>query len=460
LSSADGRPRRSGGRTALILAWLAALAAGAGLAAYAVVTGPATRPVDDRPRLSMTLPQPVAEAPQAGRAGTSTAHTATSSSPSAEPGDQDTAQQAAGAPPDAQLEPQGAGDTADRQRASADQAGGEGQTPGDATRAATGGETNGGTTPPPPPVPSGAPIDLLGPAGSGGDGADEDGRAHGAGDAAQDGGQQTARRPDGDEAVPQLPVASEDAPAWQRYAQRMNPPQGVPKVAVVVRGLGLSSAAAEAAVTRLPSAVSLSFTPYARDRAKAWAAQARRQGHEVLVDLPMEPTDYPAQDPGPRAMMTDLPPAANLDRLDWLLAQVDNEVGVVAAMGSAFLAAPKAVEPVMAALKDRGLMYLDNGVLGDSPAIEIARRVGLPFAVNDRTLDDGQVSRRAIESRLVEAERIAREQGLAVVIAHPYPVSLDLLAGWTDELEQRGFVLVPATFAAIQRAGRNSAQLR
>jgi hypothetical protein len=105
-------------------------------------------------------------------------------------------------------------------------------------------------------------------------------------------------------------------------------------------------------------------------------------------------------------------------------------------------------------------MFVDNGALADSAAREIARRLGLPFAVNDRTLDGGQVSRRAIEARLVEAERLAREQGLAVVMAHPYPVSLELLVGWTEELEARGFVLVPATYAATERAGRNAAQLR
>jgi hypothetical protein len=206
--------------------------------------------------------------------------------------------------------------------------------------------------------------------------------------------------------------------------------------------------------------VSLSFTPYARDRAKAWAAEARRNGHEVLVDLPMEPANYPATDPGPQAIMTEVDARENLQRLEWLLGQVDREVGAVAQMGSAVLADRQVAEPVLQALKDRGLMFVDNGTLADSAAREIARRLGLPFAVNDRTLDGGQVSRRAIEARLVEAERLAREQGLAVVMAHPYPVSLELLVGWTEELEARGFVLVPATYAAIERAGQNAAQLR
>jgi hypothetical protein len=158
--------------------------------------------------------------------------------------------------------------------------------------------------------------------------------------------------------------------------------------------------------------------------------------------------------------MSGLDTRENLARLDWLLAQVDREVGAVAQMGAAVLTDPQAAEPVLRALKERGLMFVDNGAVADSAAREVARRLDLPFAVNDRTLDGGQVSRRAIESRLVEAERLAREQGLAVVMAHPYPVSLDLLVDWTAELETRGFVLVPATYAAIQRAGRNAAQLR
>lgn len=158
--------------------------------------------------------------------------------------------------------------------------------------------------------------------------------------------------------------------------------------------------------------------------------------------------------------MTGLSAQQNLQRLDWLLAQVDQEVGAVAQMGAAVLSRPQVVEPILRDLKDRGLMFVDNGVVADSAARQVAQRLGLPYAVNDRTLDGGQVSRRAIEARLVEAERIAREQGLAVVIAHPYPVSLELLVSWTDELEARGFVLVPATYAAIERAGQSAAQLR
>ncbi|MDZ7712078.1 MAG: divergent polysaccharide deacetylase family protein [Rhodovibrio sp.] len=447
MSSADGRPRRRGPIT-LTLAWLAALAAGAGLAAYAFVTGPDTPPVDDRPRLSMSLPEPPtqeraeASGPVPGDGDdTSEPEESQSSKP---PAEADTADAAPASEPDADAPgaPTEPADTAADGDAAAGQAGGVAA-----------------HIPQPPTSGQDRPTDLL----------NGEGAADAPDTAATGTGQQTASRgepaePAGDTErasnLPQLPVSDPDAPAWKRYAQRMTPPQGVPKIAIIVRGLGLSSAAAETAVNQLPASVSLSFTPYARERAKAWAAEARRNGHEVLVDLPMEPANYPATDPGPQAIMTEVDARENLRRLEWLLGQVDREVGAVAQMGSAVLADRQVAEPVLQALKDRGLMFVDNGTLADSAGREIARRLGLPFAVNDRTLDGGQVSRRAIEARLVEAERLAREQGLAVVMAHPYPVSLELLVGWTEELEARGFILVPATYAAIARAGQNAAQLR
>lgn len=245
-------------------------------------------------------------------------------------------------------------------------------------------------------------------------------------------------------------AASPPKPAWKRYARGLSPPPGVARVAIVVRGLGLSSAATEAAIERLPGAVSLSFTPYAR-RAAEWSARARANGHEVLVDMPMEPRDFPARDPGPQALMVEVPEHGNLDRLDWMLSKGREVVGVVAQMGSRFLDSPQAIEPVLRELRARGLMYVDNGVVPGAAALRIAERIDLPHAVNDRTLDDGQVSRPAIEARLVEVERIAQQEGLAVALAHPYPVTIDLLATWSEDLQKRGFALVPVTDAVQRR---------
>lgn len=259
-----------------------------------------------------------------------------------------------------------------------------------------------------------------------------------------------AAAPEAAESGGASPASSPPKPAWKRYARGLSPPEGVARIAVVVRGLGLSSAATEAAIERLPGTISLSFTPYAR-RAPEWSARARAKGHEVLVDLPMEPRDFPARDPGPQALMVEVPEHGNLDRLDWMLSKGREVVGAVAQMGSRFLDSPQAVEPVLRELRARGLMFVDNGVVPHAAARRIAERIRLPYAVNDRTLDDGQVSRPAIEARLVELERIAQQDGLVVALAHPYPVTIDLLATWSEDLDERGFALVPVTDAVRAR---------
>src|SRR3546814_2917386 len=56
-----------------------------------------------------------------------------------------------------------------------------------------------------------------------------------------------------------------------------------PRIAVVLTGLGLSDSATAAAIEELPSAVTLSFSPYARDLER-WIALARARGHEVMLD--------------------------------------------------------------------------------------------------------------------------------------------------------------------------------
>jgi uncharacterized protein len=69
------------------------------------------------------------------------------------------------------------------------------------------------------------------------------------------------------------------------------------KIAIVVGGLGISSNATQGAVQRLAPAVSLAFAPYGTD-VERQVAKAREDGHEVLLHTPMEPFDYPDNDPG------------------------------------------------------------------------------------------------------------------------------------------------------------------
>ena len=248
-----------------------------------------------------------------------------------------------------------------------------------------------------------------------------------------------------------LPVIAPDGRmAWQVYARpfELTDPK-IPKIAVIIGGLGLSQAATEAAIQQLPGAVSLAFVPYARDL-EGWIAQARAAGHEVLLELPMEPFDYPNNDPGPHTLLTTLDSDENLTRLDWLLSRFTGYVGVTNFMGAKFTASAASMEPILAELNDRGLLYLDSKATRNSVAGDITAELEMPSVVSNKFIDR-VASRVAIDARLFELERIAKSSGVAVGIGFPYPVTVERVSEWARALRQKRYALAPLS-AVVQGA--------
>ena len=219
----------------------------------------------------------------------------------------------------------------------------------------------------------------------------------------------------------------------------------------MVSGLGLSSTATEAAIKHLPAQVTLSFSPYAR-RLNQWIALARVNGHEVMLDLPMEPVGYPNLDPGPHALLTSLEDEKNLERLDWVLKRGTSYVGVAAMMGSRFTASQVHLYPIMKDLQERGLLFLDNRTISTGATRAVSEQLGMPLLINDRAIDEAQASRIAIDSRLAQVERLALTNGTAVAMGQPYPVTIERLRDWSALLSARGFTLVPITALVLDQA--------
>ena len=95
-----------------------------------------------------------------------------------------------------------------------------------------------------------------------------------------------------------LPMISADGRRPDEAYARAHAPRTGPVVALIVGGLGMSERLTLEAIETLPPEVTLSFAPYANDL-QGWIDRARAAGHEVLIELPMEPFDYPNNDPGP-----------------------------------------------------------------------------------------------------------------------------------------------------------------
>ena len=254
-------------------------------------------------------------------------------------------------------------------------------------------------------------------------------------------------------AIGPLPrIAPDGRRPWQAYAKPHDPFDGRPRIAIVVGDLGLSTSATETAVETLPAAVTLAFSPYA-GRLDDWLRRSRNRGHEVLLTVPMEPLTYPQDDPGPQTLLVAAGPERNRRRLEWLMSRAGGYVGLMNVMGERFVASRQALEPVLTEIDRRGLMFFDANGQQRSAVTPVATEMDLPIAVSDRSID-AIVSRDAIDLRLRELEEIARDRGLAVGYAAPYPITLERLADWAVSLAPRGFVLAPITAAARIQADR------
>ena len=251
-----------------------------------------------------------------------------------------------------------------------------------------------------------------------------------------------------------LPIISEDGrQAWQVYARPFHDAPDKALIAILLGGMGMSQSATNAAIQQLPGEVTLSFAVYAPGL-RQWISGARAAGHEVMLQLPMEPLSYPANNPGPHTLLTSLSAAENIDRMEWILSRFVGYVGVTSFIDSKFIASPQHLRPIMTELKERGLLFLDSGATRDSVAARVGLDIGLPIAVGDRFFDR-RAARVAIDAQLLELEQVARRSGVVVGIGYPYPVTIERLAAWVPTLAQKGLTLAPIS-AIVGRLHRSS----
>jgi uncharacterized protein len=237
----------------------------------------------------------------------------------------------------------------------------------------------------------------------------------------------------------------------EAYARASNLAAGnadKPRIAIVIGGLGISATNTSDALAKLPGAVTLAFSPYGAD-VERLVARARGDGHEVLLQVPMEPFEYPDNDPGPQTLLTTLLAEQNLDRLYWLMSRFQGYVGVVNVMGNRFTSSERALAPVLYEITKRGLIYLDDGASPRSLASQIAGANSLPFAKAEVVLD-AMPTPANIDRALTRLEAIARERGFAVGIASAVPAAIERIAQWAKAAEDRGIVLVPISAVAIK----------
>ena len=242
-------------------------------------------------------------------------------------------------------------------------------------------------------------------------------------------------------------IAADGARASDVYAR---PPvfegairPGTPRIAIYVSGLGSNPAAAEIAVTQMPAAVSLAFTPYG-EKLDGAVNRAKAAGHEVLLQIPTEATGD--GDQGPHTLQASAPPKQTIDDLYWLMSRMSGYVGVSTFPGGPFTADPAAMTTMLREIGGRGLLYVEGGTRKGMTAAELAANLGVPEARSDVVLDAAGTPD-ALRVALVKLEATARDKGSAVgVVAGT--ANLAAVAEFARALDAKGIALVPVSALA------------
>jgi uncharacterized protein len=250
-------------------------------------------------------------------------------------------------------------------------------------------------------------------------------------------------------------IAADGTRPAEAFAQPVKPipdRPNAPRIAIVVTGLGISAIGTSDALAKLPGPVTLGFAPYGADLDRI-AVRARDGGHELLLQVPMEPFDYPDNDPGPQTLLTSLSSGQNVERLHWLMSRLQGYVGIANYMGGRFTTTESALAPILREAAKRGLIYVEDGNSPRSLAGQIAGANNLPYTKADLTID-AVPSPGEIDRALARLEKTARERGVAVGMANALPASIERIAVWAKAAENHGILLVP--ISAVATRGKSS----
>lgn len=239
-----------------------------------------------------------------------------------------------------------------------------------------------------------------------------------------------------------LPIIAADGRAPSTAYARPFQPNGKPRVAIVIGGLGIKADTTRAAIETLPPEVTLSFAVYA-DGLQGWIDLARQHGHEVLLEAPMEPIDYPQNDPGPFTLLANARPEDTIKRLDYLLARATGYFGVTNYMGSRFVTSKNGMSAFSSGLRRRGLAFIDDGSA-------VAQGGGVPRASASAIVDDN-LAADAIGRKLAGLEAEASLRGQSLGSGFGYGVTVQQVALWSRGLAQRGYQLAPASAVTVRR---------
>lgn len=260
----------------------------------------------------------------------------------------------------------------------------------------------------------------------------------------------------GDLVLPQ--ISSSGKRPWSEYGNLVNVAPNFYKIAVIIKSMGFDSAGDEYIINALPPEVSISFTPYGLNL-KEDIIKARKKGHETYMDLILPSKNYLQADTGPLSMNITNSQEENLLRLKKALSVEAPIGGMLVNPGMAADDSRERIRQILEELKNRGLLIVDGT---DEDGIAAVKVPGLARKKADLVIYD-DFSAKNLQAVFDEAEEIARQRGVVLLVVEPKPVVIKALSDWfktfskplpyeenKEQAFEKPFALVPVSNTVVE----------
>lgn len=251
--------------------------------------------------------------------------------------------------------------------------------------------------------------------------------------------------------LPRIAGGKKPSEAYARSVSKGIIHSDAPKLVIILGGMGLNEKLTARAAKDLPSDITMAFAPYG-ENLQAQVNKARANGHEVLLQLPLEPVGFPAANPGPKTLLADGAEAENLDALYWHMSRFTGYTGIVNYMGGRFLASAPAIKPILTEFRKRGLLFIEDGSLPLSATEDVAKSINYQVR-RGQTVIDANADPESIIAALNLLEEEARSNGIAIGTGSGLDTTIRTVNDWAKAAVERGIIFVPASAAFKGRLG-------
>ena len=237
---------------------------------------------------------------------------------------------------------------------------------------------------------------------------------------------------------------------WKYYSKNFTSSDKDGRIVIIINNVGFDEYKLKNLLAVIPSNVTLALNPYS-DIIEDVSYLVQKAGHEYLMMLPMEASDYPLNDPGSKALLTTISRDKNLENLHWIMGRSTGYVGLINHMGKAFSRPNTILDMIFEEFSRRGVLYINSLGLEFNIGEDSAFKYSAPYLSIDLTIDEIK-TKKAIEQQLNSLELLSKEFGYAVGIMNDYPFAVKQFSEWAKTLPDKNIEIVPITNLFLQPA--------